>query len=94
MKTKLFAVTLILFILMPQASGQTKRKKADAGIRFGVLAGGGIQTFTGSNYWGDDLGHKPNPGAHAGANVILPVIGDLWIQPGVNAGIKVQGSML
>lgn len=88
MKTKLFAVTLILFILMPQASGQTKRKKADAGIRFGVLAGGGIQTFTGSNYWGDDLGHKPNPGAHAGANVILPVIGDLWIQPGVNAGIK------
>lgn len=88
MKTRLFAVILILIVIIPQASGQKKRMKADAGVRFGVLAGGGVQTFIGENYWGDNLDNKLYPGFHAGANVILPVIGDLWIQPGVNLSIK------
>jgi len=88
MKTKLFGVILILFVLVPQASGQMKRVKADAGVRFGALAGGGVQTFIGENYWGDKLDNKLNPGFHAGANAIIPVIGDLWIQPGVNFSFK------
>ena len=88
MKTKLSGVILILFVLLPQASGQMKRAKADAGVSFGVQAGLGVQTFIGENYWGDNLDNKLIPGFHAGANVIIPVIGDLWIQPGVNLSIK------
>ncbi len=88
MKTKLFTLILILFVLQPRVSGQMKGVKADAGIRFGVLAGGGVHTFIGENYWGDNLNNKLNPGLHAGANVILPVFGDLWIQPGVNLSMK------
>lgn len=79
---------MILSVLLPPASGQRKRTKADAGVRFGVLAGGGVQTFIGKNYWGDDLGNKFNPGIHAGANVIFPVFGDLWIEPGINVSLK------
>lgn len=88
MKTKLFGVILILFVLLPQASGQMKKVKADAGVHFGVLAGGGIQKFIGENYWGDNLDNSLSPGLHVGANAIIPVIGDLWIQPGVNLSIK------
>ena len=88
MKTKLFTLILILFVLQPEVSGQMKRVKADAGIRFGVLAGGGVHTFIGKNYWGEKLDHKMNLGLHVGTNVILPVFGDLWIQPGMNLIIK------
>jgi len=88
MKTRLIAIILFLSIILPQASAQKKRVKADSGPVFGVLAGGGIQTFTGKNYWGDDLDYKYNMGIHAGANIILPLTGDLWIQPGINFSLK------
>ncbi len=88
MKTRLTTIILILSVLIPQASGQKKRVKADAGVKFGILAGGGIQTFIGENYWGDKLDNKYNPGIHAGANVLLPLSGDLWIQPGIKVSFK------
>jgi len=88
MQTRLFAVIFILSILFPAALGQKRRVKADTGASFGVLAGGGVQTFIGKNYWGDKLDNNFNPAVHAGANLLLPVFRDLWVQPGINVSLK------
>jgi len=88
MQTRLFAVIFILSILFPAALGQKRKVKADTGSGFGVLAGGGVQTFIGENCWGEKLDNNFIPAVHTGANLILPVFGDLWIQPGINFSLK------
>ena len=88
MQTRLFAVIFILSILFPAALGQKRKVKTDTGPGFGVLAGGGVQTFIGKNYWGDKLDNNFNPALHAGANLILPVFGDFWVQSGINFSLK------
>jgi len=89
MKTKLLVFLILFAVLAPQIFAQKRRKNIDTdGIRFGILAGGGLQTLTGTDYWGDKLNNKLNRGFHAGGNVILPIFADLWIQPGILFSIK------
>jgi len=87
MKTKLLAFILILTVLVPQAFAQ-KRRKVDTGIHFGILGGGGMQTLTGTDYWGVKLDSKLTPGFHAGGNVILSIFQDFWFQPGILFSVK------
>jgi hypothetical protein len=87
MKTKLFAFGLLLVFLFPQTFAQ-KRRKVDTGLHFGILAGAGLQTLSGTDYWGEKLSNKLNPGFHVGGNVILSIFPDLWFQPGIMFSIK------
>ena len=89
MKTKFLIILLVFAVLVPQASAQKRRKNSDAGaIRFGILAGGGMQTLYGTDYWGEKLDNKLNPGFHAGGIVSIPLFADLWIQSGAMFSIK------
>lgn len=87
MKTKLLAFLLILTVLIPQTFAQ-KRRKVETGVHFGILGGAGLQTLTGTDYWGERLENKMNPGFHAGGNVILSLFQDLWFQPGLLFSVK------
>jgi hypothetical protein len=89
MKKKLLVFVLIFTVIVPQTFAQKRRKNTDTGgIHFGILAGGGLQTLYGTDYWGEKLDNKLNPGFHAGANVNLPLFADLWIQSGVMFSTK------
>lgn len=89
MKTKLLIFLLVFTVIVPQVFGQKRRKNTDAGgIRFGILGGGSLQTLYGTDYWGEKLDNKMNPGFHAGGNAILPLFADLWIQPGISFSLK------
>jgi len=84
MKKKLLVFVLIFTVIVPQAFAQKTRKNTDTGgIHFGILAGGGLQTLYGTDYWDEPLDDKLNPGFHAGGIVNLPLFADLWIQSGV-----------
>lgn len=87
MKTKLFAFVLVLIFIFPQTFAQ-KRRKTDTGIHFGILGGAGLQTFIGTDYWGEKLNNDFNPGFHGGGNVILRFGPDLYFQPGLLFSMK------
>jgi hypothetical protein len=87
MKTRLFALVLIFTVLVPQTFAQ-KRRKVDTGIHIGILGGGGMQTLTGTDYWGAKLDNKLTPGFHVGGNVILSIFPDFWLQPGILFSVK------
>jgi len=87
MKNKLILFGFIFIFLIPHTFAQ-KRRKVDSGIHFGVLGGFSFQSFMGTDYWGDPLGNQLSPGFHAGGNVTLPVIADLYVQPGLLYSIK------
>ena len=89
MKTRFLIIVLVFAVLTPQAFAQTRRKNNDTGaIRFGILAGGGLQTLYGTDYWGEKLDNKLNPGFHTGGIVNIPLFADLWIQSGVMFSLK------
>jgi Outer membrane protein beta-barrel domain len=87
MKKRLLIFVLIFTVLVPQTFAQKKRK-IDTGIHFGILGGGGIQTLTGTDYWGVKLDNKFTPGFHVGGNVIFSIFPDFWIQPGILFSVK------
>jgi len=87
MKTRLFAFILIFTVLVPQTFAQ-KRKKVETGIHFGIIGGGGLQTLAGTDYWGEKLKNKFNPGFHVGGNLILSIFDDFWVQPGIFFAVK------
>jgi hypothetical protein len=87
MKTKLLAFILVFTVLVPQTFAQKKRK-VDSGIHFGILGGFSLQTLTGTDYWGEKLDNKLSPGFHGGGNVILPILPDLYFQPGLLFSVK------
>jgi hypothetical protein len=87
MKTKLFAFILTLLVIFPQAYAQSRRK-IDTGIHFGILGGINLHTITGKDYWGEKLNNNLFPGFHAGGNVILNFLPDLYLQPGLLLTVK------
>lgn len=87
MKIKLVVIGLILVLICPNLSAQ-KKNKVDTGIHFGILAGASLQTFIGTDYWGEKLSDKLNPGFHGGANITLPLLTDIYFQPGLIFSMK------
>jgi hypothetical protein len=87
MKIKVFTFILIIILLVPQAFSQNKRK-VETGIHYGVLGGFSLQSFTGTDYWGENLDNRFTPGFHAGGNVSFHIISDLFVQPGLLYTLK------
>jgi hypothetical protein len=87
MKTKLFTFGLVIILLVPQTFAQ-ERRKADAGIQFGIIGGFSFQTFGGTDYWGEKLPTKFTPGFHGGGNVNFPIFSSLCVQPGLLFSVK------
>jgi hypothetical protein len=87
MKTKLLAFVFVLAVLIPHVHAQ-KRRKTESGFHYAVVGGAGLNTLSGKDFWGDPLNNLLNPGFHAGTNVIISIIGDIWLQPGVMFSVK------
>lgn len=87
MKTRLFTLGLILILLLPQVYAQKKRT-VDTGIHFGIVGGFSMQTFLGTDYWGEKLPTQLTPGFNVGGNVILPIFSDFYVQPGLLFSMK------
>lgn len=82
MKTKIFGLAFILILIGSQTFAQ-KRKSADSGITFGVLAGMNLQNFNGTDFWGEKLDNKIALGYHLGLNAMIPIAPDFFFQPGL-----------
>jgi len=82
MKTKFLIIVLVFAVLVPQASAQKRRKNRNE-VSIGLFGGINIQNLYGKNSNGDNLNYKLMPEIHAGGNINLPVMGDLFIQPGL-----------
>ena len=84
MKTKMFGMALVLFLVLPlaQTSAQQKQGRNER-TRFGLLGGVNLQDLYGTKYDGGVLGYKLIIGYHAGVNAIIPVGTDIFFMPGV-----------
>jgi hypothetical protein len=83
MKTKMFGMALVLFLVLPlaQTSAQQKRRSND-GTRFSLLGGVNLQDLYGTRYDGGELGYKLIFGYHAGVNAIDTCGTDIFFLPG------------
>ena len=87
MKIKLSVLILSSFFIWSVSAAQIPVKQKPA-IRFAVQAATGFQTLTGTDYWGENLNNKSTLSYGGGINVILPLLPDLYIQPGLQIMAK------
>ena len=82
MKYRLFIQSLILMMILPLVSAQEPAKQPFR-ISFGIEGGINLQTLTGNDYWGEALDNRVVAGYDVGVNIIIPVLPDLFLQPGI-----------
>jgi len=82
MKTKFLLVLIISLIFVSEAFAQKRRGPAPSAA-VGLTGGINFQNITGTDFWGDKLSYKFVIGFHGGVNIILPVAGDFYLQPGL-----------
>jgi hypothetical protein len=87
MKIKLSVFLLFSLFIWSGSVAQIPAKQKP-GIRFALQAGTGFQTLTGKDYWGEDLNNKSAISYGGGMNVILPLLPDLFVQPGLQIMAK------
>ncbi len=82
MKSRLSVLFLIILMVNTMAFSQVQVKEHSK-IRFGVEGCLTLQTIAGKDYWGETLGNRVTAGYGGGVNVIIPVLPDLFLQPGI-----------
>lgn len=75
----LLAITLISPFLYPQ-----RKYRDGTGIKFDIQAGVNLQSFYGKDFWGENLENQFQPGFHAGPEIIIPIVPDLYLQSGIH----------
>ena len=80
MKTKLFALILILFLIVPAAMSQSGEKGK---LAFAVLGGVNFQNINGKDWDGSKLANDLIIGYHGGVNVQIPLVPQFFFQPGL-----------
>ena len=85
MKTRLFAIALILIFSAPFAIAQTGEKGK---MSFGILGGINFQNLNGKLTSGDKLANDMLLGFHGGVNVQIPIAPEFYFQPGLMFAVK------
>lgn len=87
MKTVLLGFIMIALLAGPDALAQgTGRYRPQMTI--GVRAGGNLYTMAGKDFMGGRLDNGFTTGFHAGANVQIPVLHEVYFQPGLLYSVK------
>jgi hypothetical protein len=79
MKASVFAILFCVFSLAINAQ---------EGIRPGVFAGINFQNLNGKDNAGERLENNLIPGFHAGVNVLIPFVPEIYFQPGLQFSVK------
>lgn len=85
MKTRLFAISIILLLSASLAIAQTAEKGK---MSFGILGGINFQNLNGKLSSGDKLENDMLLGFHAGVNVQIPLAPEFYFQPGLMYAVK------
>jgi hypothetical protein len=78
MKRRFFSLALVLILSASFAMAQTKSK-----ISFAILGGVNFQNFNGKEISGDKIANDMIIGYHAGVNLQIPLVPELFFQPGL-----------
>lgn len=79
-----FPVHILLLLSFSTIIYSQAPAKQHSQIRVGIGGGIYLQTISGSDYWGESLDNRVTPGYRVGANVIIPILPDLFLNPGIN----------
>ncbi len=71
----------VIFIQQPVFP--QKKHKYGTGVKIDVEAGVNLQSFYGSDYWGEELKNQFRPGFHLGTDINIPLVPDFYLSAGV-----------
>ena len=82
MRSKFFILFLTFVLVSPSLFSQ-KKHRYGTGTKIDIIAGVDLQNFYGSDFWGEALKNRFQPGFHAGADINIPLIPDFYLQAGL-----------
>jgi len=82
MKYRLTALIIFFLVICPQLFSQAPVKPNSLTL-FGIEGGMYLQTLTGKDYWGEALDNRVMEGYGGGIIIAIPVLPNLFLQPGI-----------
>ncbi|HOW10450.1 MAG TPA: outer membrane beta-barrel protein [Bacteroidales bacterium] len=78
---KYIAILIMMVVCQPVSAQEPVNQPWRIG--FGIEGGISLQTLSGNDYWGEALGNRVVAGYAGGVNIVIPVLPDLFLQPGI-----------